>query len=136
MERVSTTTDQHLSHREMSIARLIAWGYTEKEIANKLFISQLTVSVHLRNIYRKLSVHKETDLTRWWIFSEYGIADSPFKKIIVVFFLVLTCTAILTENNFVRPFPSKSLKSTARVSRVTRSRKYENVFDLKFSLTA
>lgn len=137
MERVSTNTDQVLSKAESRIARLLAWGYTQKEISNELFISQLTVSVHLRNIYRKLSIHKETDLCRWYIFSEYCIADSPFKKIVVVFFLVLTCTAILTENSLVRSFPCKSLKSaTARVSRVTRSKKYENVFDLKMALTA
>jgi len=136
MNGVSTTTEMHLSNREKSIARLIAWGFVQKEIADMLSISTQTISVHMRNIYRKLAIHKETDLTRWYIFNEYCIADNPFKKIVVVFFLVLTCTAILTENNLVRTFSSRPFKAAARVSRVTRRKRYENVFDLHLALTA
>lgn len=135
MKRVSTTTDLHLSQREKFIARLIAWGFIQKEIADNLHISVQTVSVHLRNIYRKLHIRKETDLTRWFIFTEYGIADNPFKKIVVVFFLVLTCTAILTENSLVRTFSSRKAPA-ARVSRVIRVRRNERVLRINLALTA
>lgn len=65
----------------MTVARLSAWGYLKKEIADKLFISTFTAIAHIRNIYRKLNIRKETDLCRCWIFYEYGIKDNPLKKI-------------------------------------------------------
>ena len=135
MERVSATKELLLSPREKSIAGLIAWGFVQKEIADVLNISVQTVSVHLRNIYRKLSIRKETDLTRWYIFTEYGIADNPFRKIVVVFFLVLTCTAILTENNLVRTFSSRQAPAI-KVSRVIRVRRQQKALCLNLALTA
>ena len=135
MERVSATRELLLSPREKSIAGLIAWGFVQKEIADVLNISVQTVSVHLRNIYRKLSIRKETDLTRWYIFTEYGIADNPFRKIVVVFFLVLTCTAILTENNLVRTFSSRQAPAI-KVSRVIRVRRQQKALCLNLALTA
>lgn len=135
MNRVSTT-DQILSPAESRIARLLAWGYTQKEIGSRLFLSPLTISVHLRNIYRKLAIHKETDLTRWWIFREYAIADNPLKKVIAVFFLVLTCTVILSENNMVRVFRSAPLSASVRTVKPARGRRYENAFSLHLALTA
>ena len=135
MNRVSTTNTEHvLSISERRVARLIAWGYTKKEIADKLFLSPLTISAHLRNIYAKLAIHKETDLTRWWIFYEYAIADNPLKRVIAVFFLVLACTAVFSENNMVRVFRSAPIRPVMRVQR-TRTRRFENVFDLQLALT-
>ena len=45
-----------LSPRETEIAGLILRSKNNQEIADKLFISENTVKVHLKNIYRKLSV--------------------------------------------------------------------------------
>jgi len=136
MNRVSATTELHLSQREKSIARLVAWGFTQKEIADRLFVSPLTISAHLRNIYSKLAIHKETDLCRWWIFYEYGIADNPLKRIIAVFLLLLSITSIVADNNMVRVFKSAPVPGTARVVKTQRTRKYEDVFILHFALTA
>lgn len=36
-----------LSSVELNIARLVAWGYTQKEIAEKIHRSPFTISVHL-----------------------------------------------------------------------------------------
>jgi len=134
MERVSTNMESCLSDREKSIARLLAWGYTQKEIADKLFVSNHTISAHLRNIYRKLAIHKETDLCRWWIFYEYAITDNPFKKIIAVFLLVLSLTMIMTENNMVRVFRSAPARPATRAARSSRARRYENIFDIHLAL--
>jgi DNA-binding NarL/FixJ family response regulator len=43
-----------LSEREMEIAKLIAEGVTNKEISGKLFITENTVKVHVKNILNKL----------------------------------------------------------------------------------
>lgn len=47
---------QHLSSREMQIAKLVAKGLKSKAIAYELKISERTVEVHRRNILRKLNV--------------------------------------------------------------------------------
>jgi len=136
MERVSTDLESCLSVQERKIARLLAWGYTQKEIAGKLYVSPLTISTHLRNIYRKLSIHKETDLCRWWIFFEYCIADNPLKRVIAVFLLALSINMILHETDMLRVFRSFSSKTATRVVRASRARRrYENVFDLHLALT-
>ena len=49
-----------LSDREIEVLQLIAEGFTNPEIASRLFLSQNTVKVHTRNIYGKLGVHNRT----------------------------------------------------------------------------
>ncbi|WP_244306730.1 response regulator transcription factor [Azotobacter salinestris] len=45
-----------LSLRESQVARLIATGYTNKQAARHLGLSDLTVRKHRENLYRKLGV--------------------------------------------------------------------------------
>jgi DNA-binding NarL/FixJ family response regulator len=47
---------QALSDREREVLKLVALGHTSAEIGDALNLSTLTVSTHLRNIYRKLQV--------------------------------------------------------------------------------
>jgi two-component system NarL family response regulator len=56
-----------LGSREAQVLRLIADGYSSKEIARKLTIAPSTVEVHRRNIMRKIGLHKVADLTRYAI---------------------------------------------------------------------
>lgn len=49
-----------LTTREMDILNHIARGLTYEEIANRLEISRNTVPVHIRNMYRKLSVNNRS----------------------------------------------------------------------------
>lgn len=51
-----------LSDREKEIVYLIAQGYRNKEIANKLFISEPTVKTHLNRIFRKLNMQSRHQL--------------------------------------------------------------------------
>jgi LuxR family maltose regulon positive regulatory protein len=50
-----------LSERELEVLELVADGLTNREIAEKLFLSTQTVKVHTRNIYSKLDVHNRTE---------------------------------------------------------------------------
>lgn len=54
----------NISVREKEIITFISEGYTYKEIADKLFISQNTVAKHLQNIYEKAGVKNKVELVR------------------------------------------------------------------------
>jgi len=54
----------HLTKREIEILGLISQALTNKEIAKKLFISDQTVSVHRKNIMRKLNVNNTASLIK------------------------------------------------------------------------
>lgn len=52
-----------LTEREMDVLQQIATGLSNKQIAAKLFISEETVKVHIRNLLRKLNVHSRVAAT-------------------------------------------------------------------------
>jgi DNA-binding NarL/FixJ family response regulator len=54
-----------LTPQEMTIVRMIAGGLRNKEIADKLHISEGTVKTHLHNIYEKLNVDSRLALLRY-----------------------------------------------------------------------
>ncbi|WP_066305641.1 LuxR C-terminal-related transcriptional regulator [Bacillus sp. FJAT-29814] len=56
-----------LSKREMEVARLVAEGLTNIEIADNLIISPRTVSTHLEKIYRKLGINSRASLVKYLI---------------------------------------------------------------------
>lgn len=60
-----------LTEREMGVLSLIATGLSNKQIATKLFISEETVKVHIRNLLRKLNVHSRVAATVLY-FERYG----------------------------------------------------------------
>ncbi|HID40164.1 MAG TPA: response regulator transcription factor, partial [Calditrichaeota bacterium] len=62
----------NLSSRELEILNNLAQGNSYKIIAKRLFISTDTVRYHIRNIYRKLQVHSQSEavakaLKKGWI---------------------------------------------------------------------
>jgi DNA-binding NarL/FixJ family response regulator len=54
-----------LTAREREVLRLIARGYTYKEIARRLEISAKTVESHVSAVLRKLQLSTRHELTRW-----------------------------------------------------------------------
>lgn len=54
-----------LSDRELQVMRLIARGYSYREVAKELFISIKTVESHVSNVLRKLQLSNRHELTRW-----------------------------------------------------------------------
>ncbi len=54
-----------LTARERDVQRLIARGYTYKEVAAERFISGKTVETHVSSVLRKLQLSNRRELSRW-----------------------------------------------------------------------
>jgi len=54
-----------LSEREEEVMRLVAWGYTNKEVAAYLNISVKTVETHKTNLMEKLDLKGRADIVRY-----------------------------------------------------------------------
>jgi DNA-binding NarL/FixJ family response regulator len=54
-----------LTERERDVLRQIAWGYSNKEIAERLDISIKTVEAHKANALKKLDMHSRIDIVRY-----------------------------------------------------------------------
>jgi DNA-binding CsgD family transcriptional regulator len=68
-------TWQSLTPREKEITALACLGYTNKEIAEQLFISPATVKTHLRNAKRKFGLRSKLELRKTlsdWDFSRWA----------------------------------------------------------------
>jgi len=57
-EETPAKPDEVLTPREKEVLSILAKGFSNKEIANALFISEKTVKSHLNNIFRKLKVSR------------------------------------------------------------------------------
>ncbi|HVU78599.1 MAG TPA: helix-turn-helix transcriptional regulator [Gaiellaceae bacterium] len=54
-----------LTPREHEVAVLLAYGYTNHEIADRLEISIRTAEMHRANAMRKLSARNRAEVVRW-----------------------------------------------------------------------
>ena len=54
-----------LGQREHDVLRLVADGYTDREIAGELFVSPRTVQNHLTRIREKTGKRRRSELARW-----------------------------------------------------------------------
>ena len=64
-----------LTPRENEVLRLVAKGYTYREIAEQLFVSVKTVQNHVQNILTKLQLKKRYELMRYAI--QRGLDKTP-----------------------------------------------------------
>jgi DNA-binding CsgD family transcriptional regulator len=53
-----------LTDAEVSVVRLVAQGLTNREVAEQLYVSPHTVSMHLRHVFTKLDIKSRVELTR------------------------------------------------------------------------
>ncbi len=65
LENDLSKTYNNLSDREKEIVKMVAQGMQNKEIAEKLFISPLTVKTHRHNILQKLNLNNSAALIRF-----------------------------------------------------------------------
>ncbi|HEY1848691.1 MAG TPA: response regulator transcription factor [Opitutaceae bacterium] len=73
-QTTSVDAVQTLSVRELEVARLVAEGYSSKEIADRLDLSVRTVEKHRANIMDKINVKEVASLVRWCV--QTGIVKS------------------------------------------------------------
>ncbi len=59
-----TSPDRQLTNRETEVLKYIALGYTNRQIADTLFLSFRTVNTHRANIMQKLGIHETAGLVR------------------------------------------------------------------------
>jgi len=57
--------DVGLTRREREILALVSEGYSNRELARMMWVTEQTVKFHLSNIYRKLDVSNRTEASRW-----------------------------------------------------------------------
>ncbi len=60
--QIGSSSDQRLTARESEIARYVAEGMRNAEIARRLAISESTVKTHLNNIFQKLHLRDRVEL--------------------------------------------------------------------------
>lgn len=65
LEAGPATHGSLLTQREIEIVRLMAQEYANKQIADKLFISERTVESHRKNIFKKLNTHSAVGVIRY-----------------------------------------------------------------------
>ncbi|MGP0048523.1 MAG: helix-turn-helix transcriptional regulator [Solirubrobacteraceae bacterium] len=64
-----------MTDSELAVARLVAHGLTNREVAEQLFVSPHTVSSHLRSIFAKLNINSRLALAR--IAAEHDTTATP-----------------------------------------------------------
>jgi len=69
-----------LSAREREIVALVAQGYKNKEMAEKMFISEQTVKNHLHNIFDKLGVSDRLELALYAIHKGLHLTGEPSAR--------------------------------------------------------
>lgn len=107
-----------LTPSELVIAEKIAWGLTKKEIAKELCNSVHTINNHLANIYSKLDINKESDLTRFFFIDKYDIPVCPIRKeimriISIVVFIMTFAVSVMTRENM----PRRAVRSARKTTR-------------------
>jgi DNA-binding CsgD family transcriptional regulator len=73
--RQSSVRGRQLSKREQHVATLIGRGFSNRDIAAELVISERTAEAHVANIGSKLGLHARTQIAVWA--AERGLVDSP-----------------------------------------------------------
>ena len=68
---------ERLTDRERAILQLVAEGRTNREIADRLFLSVKTVLRHRTNVMEKLGFHNRTELIKYAI--SKGLIEMPRK---------------------------------------------------------
>ena len=76
--------DAKLSKRELEVAEILAFAINRQSAADKLCISEGTLSAHSYRIYEKLDITSKSELVIWWFVKCLGINRNqiPYFKTI------------------------------------------------------
>jgi DNA-binding NarL/FixJ family response regulator len=65
--RIQVPSSVELTPTELKVVQLVAQGLANREIADKLNVSQRTIESHVSNMLNKTNLHNRTELARWAI---------------------------------------------------------------------
>lgn len=65
--RLQVNPHVELTPTELKVVQLVAQGASNREIAEKLNVSQRTIESHVSNMLNKTNLHNRTELARWAI---------------------------------------------------------------------
>ena len=83
LERIGDGHEGVISDRELEVIVLVARGFSNRQVATQLHISEATVKRHLANIYQKMGVSSRTEASReallreWITIEEVTEPDRP-----------------------------------------------------------
>jgi DNA-binding CsgD family transcriptional regulator len=60
----SSRTRPELTESEFAVVSLVAQGATNREVAERLYLSPYTVNSHLRHVFGKLGIRSRVELAR------------------------------------------------------------------------
>jgi two-component system, NarL family, response regulator DevR len=63
------------TQREREVTKLLARGLTNREIGGRIFVSESTAKLHVRNVMRKLGVHSRAEVA--YAAGKRGLLDEP-----------------------------------------------------------
>ena len=113
------TMKELLTPREKEIAERIAWGSSQKEVADDLCISRYTVDNTLRKVYQKLHISKINELSAWWFCTTFGISFdlSPLKRKLgaVTLLLLFVYGEYSSNNEFCRYQSRRTARTEYRI---------------------
>lgn len=65
--RIQVPSNVELTPTELKVVQLVAQGLSNRDIAERLSVSQRTIESHVSNMLNKTSLHNRTELARWAI---------------------------------------------------------------------
>ena len=126
LQKLKMDAPINLTKRESEIAERIAWGASQKEVADQLCISRSTVDNTLRKVYEKTGVSKMNELSAWWFCTHFNISFnlSPFtRSLTALCFLVLFLYAEWLHNEDM--FCRRCGRGRTRTELVRRTRRID-----------
>ena len=114
-DTISHQSIKALTDTERKVAKLVASGLTEDEIAAKLFVTRDTVHSHTYRIRKKIGAKSAVDICRKYILN----LDDPKKFFIALACLVIQSLISIQPDAEIR----KPVRTGLRIVRVTRSKR-------------
>ena len=99
--------DAQLSKRELEVAEIMAFTKCKHDAAERLFISEGTLSAHTFNIYEKLQINSKSELVIWWFVKKLGVelTDVPYFKLTTI--LIICIATLFDRDIYFRRFSRK-----------------------------
>lgn len=91
-----------LSKRENEVAEIMAFTKSKSDAADKLCISEGTLSAHTFRIYEKLGINSKSELVIWWMVTRMHVEKQliPYFKLVPV---VIISYCLLHSQVYHRP---------------------------------